>query len=70
MMFPNFFYSEQSTVKHIIGAGLSIDGVENHFTEDRRVSYNSKNPCIPLHKDCVDSPLALVYHISKPTKKF
>ena len=67
MMFPNFFYSEQSTVKHIVEAGLSIDNVENHFTEDRRVSYNSNNPSIPLHKDCVENPLALVYHISKPT---
>ena len=66
MMFPNFFYSEQSTVKYIIEAGLSIDTVENYFTEDRRVAYNSKNPSIPLDKDCVEYPLALVYHISKP----
>ena len=66
MMFPNFFYSEQSTVKYIIEAGLSIDTVENYFTEDRRVAYNSKNPCIPLHKHCVEYLLALVYHISKP----
>ena len=66
MMFPNFFYSEQPTVKYIIEAGLSIDTVENYFTEDRRVAYNSKNPSIPLDKDCVEYPLALVYHISKP----
>ena len=66
VMFPNFFYSEQSTMTHILTAGLCIDRVENCFTEERRVAYNSTNPKIPLHKDCVEYPLALVYHISKP----
>ena len=35
MMFPNFFYSEQSTMTHILTAGLCIDRVENYFTERR-----------------------------------
>lgn len=66
MMFPNFFYSEQSTNTHILTAGLCIDKIENYFTEEKRLAYNSTNPNICLHKDCVEKPLALVYHVSKP----
>ena len=66
MMFPNFFYSEDSTATHIVKAGFRIDRVENHFTEARRIAYNCKNPIIHLPKDCVENPLAFVYHISKP----
>lgn len=66
IMFPNFFYSEESTVAHILEAGFCIDKVENYFTEERRAAYNSTNPKVPLHKDCVENPQALVYHICKP----
>ena len=66
MMFPNFYYSEQSTTTQILTAGFCIDKVENYFTEERRVAYNNTNPKLPLNKDCVESPLSLVYHISKP----
>ena len=43
MMFPNFFYSNQSTTAHILTAGLHIDSIENYFTEERRIAYNSKS---------------------------
>ena len=69
IIFPNFFYSDQSTTTHILAAGLHIDNVENYFTEERRVAYNSKNPKIYLHKECVEYPLALAYYISKPDVK-
>ena len=69
MMFPNFFYSEQSTTAQILAAGLHIDSVKNYFTEERRVAYNSSKPKIPLHKHCVEYTLALVHYISKPTVK-
>ena len=67
MMFPNFFYSEDSTVTHMVTAGFRIDRVENYFTEARRIAYNSTDPIVHLHKDCVENPLAFVYHISKPS---
>ena len=69
IIFPNFFYSDQSTTAHILAAGLHISNVENYFTEERRVAYNSKNPKIYLHKDCVEYPLVLAYYISKPAVK-
>ena len=69
MIFPSFFYSDQSTTAHILAAGLHIDNVKNYFTEERRVAYNSKNPEIYLHKECVQNPLVLAYYISKPAVK-
>ena len=65
-MFPNFFYSEESTMAHIRTAGFSIDRIENYFTEEKRIAYNSKNPKILIHKKCVENPLALVYYLTKP----
>ena len=66
MTFPNFFYSDRSNVANTIGAGFHIDSIENYFTEERRVAYNNKKPKLPLKKEFVENPLALVYHISKP----
>ena len=66
MLYPNFFYSDQSSITHILTTGLHIDKIENYCTEDRRVAYNNKNPIIPLSKKYVQDPPALVYHISKP----
>ena len=66
MTFPNFFYSDKSNITNIIAAGFHIDSIENYFTEERRVAYNSKKPKILLKKEFVENPLALVYHISKP----
>ena len=66
MTFPNFFYSDRTNVTNIIAAGFHIDSIENNFTEERRVAYNSKKPNFPLKKEFVENPLVLIYHISKP----
>ena len=66
MLFPNFFYSDQSIITSILQAGLHIDSIENYFTEDRRVIHNSKGPSFLVIEKCVKEPLALVYHLSKP----
>ena len=66
MLFPNFFYSDQSNIIQILTAGLHIDGIENYCTEDRRVAYNNSQPDIPLNKRFVQDPIVLVYHVSKP----
>ena len=66
MLYPNFFYSDQSSIIQILTSGLHIDKIENYCTEDRRVAYNNKNPSIPLSKKYIEDPPALVYHISKP----
>ena len=66
IMFPNFFYSNQSTTTHILTAGLHIDSVENCFTEERIAAHNSKKPDIPLNKICIENPPTWVYHVSKP----
>ena len=66
MVYPNFFYSDQSSIMQILTAGLHIDKVKNCCTEERRVAYNRKNPSIPLSKKYVQDPPALVYYVSKP----
>ena len=66
MLFPNYFYSDKSIVTSIVEAGLHIDSIENHFTEEKRVAYNHKGPSFPIIEKCVKEPLALVYHASKP----
>ena len=66
MVYPNFFYSDQSSIMQILTTGLHIDKVKNCCTEDRRVAYNNKNPSIPLSKKYVQDPPALVYYVSKP----
>ena len=66
MIFPNFFYSDQSNVTHILAAGFCIDSIENYFTEERRIAHNHKRPKFVVNKKCVENPLGLAYHISKP----
>ena len=66
MLYPNFFYSDHSSITNVLAAGLHIDTVENHCTEERRVTYNNSKPNIPLSKKYVKDPPALVYHVSKP----
>ena len=68
MIFPNYFYSDKSTVTQITTAGLHIDSVHNYFTEERRVAHNSKKPTILLTQSYTENPLALVYHVSKPNE--
>ena len=66
MIFPNYFYSDKSTVTQILTAGLHIDSVHNYFTEERRIAHNNKEPNILLNKTYTENPMALVYHVSKP----
>ena len=66
MLYPNFFYSDQSSITEVLTAGLHIDKIKNCCTEDRRVAYNNANPNIPLSKKYVQDPPALVYYVSKP----
>ena len=66
MLYPNFFYSDQSSITEILTAGLHIDTIKNCCTEDRRVAYNNTNPNIPLSKKYVQDAPALVYYVSKP----
>ena len=66
MLFPNFFYSDQSTIREFLDTGFHIDKIENHYTEENRVAYNATVPSIPLSRDYVKYPTALVYHVSKP----
>ena len=64
-VFPNFFYSNQAILKQFLATGFHIDKIEDHYTEEKRVAYNTTNPAIPLCKDYVKYPTALVYHVSK-----
>ena len=64
MMFN--FYSDQSTVTHTLEAGLHIDSIKTHCTEEKRVTYNSTNPSIPQSKSYVEEPAVLVYYVSRP----
>ena len=67
MLFPNFFYSDHSTIQQFLSTGFHIDKIENHYTEEKRIAYNETNPNIPLSKEYVNYPTALVYHVSKPS---
>ena len=66
-VFPNYFHSNRSVITNILSAGLHIDSAANHFTREMRIAYNRKGPSIPMIEKCVEEPLALVYHVSKPT---
>ena len=65
MLFPNFLYSDRSTIEQFLNAGFHIDKIEDHYSEERRVAYNRSNPIIPLSSDYVKYPTALVYHVMK-----
>ena len=66
IIFPNYHYSDQSNIMQMLESGFHIDSIENHFTEDKRVTYNSKNPKIPFIKKFVNEPTSLAYYVSKP----
>ena len=67
MMFPNYFYSDQSILNEIASAGLTIDKTENYCTEEGRVAYNGRNPAILLSKEFVVDSTALVHYLRKPS---
>ena len=65
MLFPNFLYSDRSTIEQFLHTGFHIDAIENHYVEEKRLAYNRTNPTISLSSDYVDYPTALVYHVGK-----
>ena len=66
LLYPNFFYSDQSDIENLQSAGFHIDQKENFFTEERRSLFNRKNPNIMLSKKYITNPASWVYYISKP----
>ena len=60
MLYPNFFYNDQSDVEHLITTSFHIDHVDNYCTEERRLAYNNKRPAIPLNREYISHPPALV----------
>ena len=66
MVFGNYFYDEQFFQQQIEAAGLKLEKIENYYTEERRVAYNSTNPEIKLAKSITDTPVFVMYHLSKP----
>ena len=65
MLFPNFLYSDRSTIQQLLNTGFHIDKIENHYTEENRLAYNRAGPAIPLSDEYVKYPTALVYHVVK-----
>jgi len=59
MLFPNFFYSDQSDVEHLITTSFHIDHIDNYCTEETRLTHNNKRPAIHLGRECVAHPPAL-----------
>ena len=66
--FPEYFYDDDFVQQQIKAAGLNIDNIESYYTEERRVAYNNTNPEIKLDKAITDTPLFVMYHLSKPVK--
>ena len=66
MIFTNYFYSEQFCQQQIKATELNIDKIENYYTEERRIAYNSTNPEIKFDKTITDDPPVVMYHMSKP----
>ena len=65
MLYPNFFYSDQSDIEHLLTTSFRIDHIDNYCTEERRLTYNNTRPAIPLSREYVAHPPVLVYYVSK-----
>ena len=66
LAFPDHFYSDKFLQDQIKAAGLCIDKIECHCTEERRIAYNKSNQSAKLEKEITDSPPHFFYHLSKP----
>ena len=66
LAYPNYYYDEQFIQQQIEAAGLKLDKVENYYTEERRIAYNSTDPEFKLDKTITDTPILAMYHLSKP----
>ena len=67
MAYPNYYCDEQFIGQQIEAAGLNLDKIENYYTEERRIAYNSADPEFKLDKTITDAPTFAMYHLSKPT---
>ena len=65
--FSDFYYNDQFLIDQTTAAGLTIDRIENIFTEERRIRHNIVNPEVPFNKNIVEHPLYLLHYISKPS---
>jgi len=70
MAFSDHYYSEEFLKDQIKAAGLCIDEIECHCTEERRIAYNKRSQGVQLEKAIIDSPPHFLYHLSKPTGNF
>lgn len=66
MTFAAYYYDDQFFQEQIKAAGLELNKIENYYTEERRVAYNSTKPEIELDKTIIDTPPFVMYHLSKP----
>ena len=66
MVFADYFYDEQFFQQQIEAAGLKLEKIENYYTEERRIAYNNTNPELKFAKTITDTPLFVMYHLSKP----
>lgn len=62
----NYFYDDKYFQDQTKASGLCIDQIENYFTEERRVAYNSTHPHSEIEKELIEHPPFLLYHVSKP----
>ena len=61
MTFAAYYYDDKFFQKQIKAAGLELDKIENYYTEERRIAYNSTNPEIELDKTITDSYSTFCY---------
>ena len=66
LAYPNYYYDEQFIRQKIETAGLKLDKIENYYTEERRIAYNSTDPEFKFDKTITDTPVLAMYHVSKP----
>ena len=66
MSFPDHYYSNEFLQDQIKAAGLCVDQIECHCTEERRIAYNTTSQGVQLEKKVTDNPPHFLYHLSKP----
>jgi len=66
MTFPDYYYTSEFLQDQIKAAGLYIDKIEYHCTEERRIAYNRINlESDRIEKAITDNPPHFLYHLSK-----
>jgi len=65
MTFPDYYYTDEFLQDQIKAAGLHIDKIECHCTEERRIAYNRTNQNNKIEKAITENPPHFLYHLSK-----